>query len=39
MFKLLNNDVSLYNRWDEKIEIDSKFDILYKQQDKEFKLI
>jgi hypothetical protein len=28
-----------HNRWDEPIEIDSKFDILHKQHDKEFKLI
>jgi len=28
-----------HNAWDEPIEIDSKFDILYKQQDEEFKLI
>jgi hypothetical protein len=28
-----------HSRWDEPIEVDSKFDILHKQQDKEFKLI
>jgi hypothetical protein len=28
-----------HNRWDQEIEIGCKFDILYKQQDKEFKLI